>query len=176
MASEGEDVRSSDGNPASLAAAEAKRLVAAGPQGPLRRPQQEQERRKSVELTTNNGAHPEEDAPLETVINLSTLAERSREAGPSRSQESPPRSKRSCIFKVDMDVGGGVTVPFTVAEDTDLEVVTAEVVRLHGLSGIEHRRIVRYLQQVRAHVVAGAKAETIVDLWIEEVIRVMQAW
>ncbi|OLP86355.1 hypothetical protein AK812_SmicGene32535 [Symbiodinium microadriaticum] len=113
MASEGEDVRSSDGNPASLAAAEAKRLVAAGPQGPLRRPQQEQERRKSVELsgTTNNGAHPEEDAPLETVINLSTLAERSREgaeesraerlpqAGPSRSQESPPRSKRSCIFK-----------------------------------------------------------------------------
>ncbi|CAE6946192.1 rplI [Symbiodinium sp. KB8] len=185
MASEGEDVRSSDGNPASLAAAEAKRLVAAGPQGPLRRPQQEQERRKSVELsgTTNNGAHPEEDAPLETVINLSTLAERSREgaeesraerlpqAGPSRSQESPPRSKRSCIFKVDMDVGGGVTVPFTVAEDTDLEAVTAEVVRLHGLSGIEHRRIVRYLQQVRAHVVAGAKAETIVDLWIEEVIR-----
>ncbi|CAE7687665.1 Dnaja3 [Symbiodinium necroappetens] len=101
MASEGEDVRSTDGNPASLAAAEAKRLVAAGPQGPLRRPQQEQERRKSVELsgTTNNGAHPEEDAPLETVINLSTLAERSREAGPSRSQESPPRSKRSCIFK-----------------------------------------------------------------------------
>eukprot|EP00439_Symbiodinium_sp_Y106_P086565 s17_g34.t1 len=44
---------------------------------------------------------------------------------------------------VDMDVGGGVIVPFTVAEDTDLEAVTAEVVRLHGLSSIEHRRIVR---------------------------------
>eukprot|EP00439_Symbiodinium_sp_Y106_P087200 s17_g41.t2 len=102
---EGEEVRSSDCNPASLAAAEAKRLVAAGPQGPFRRPQQEQERRKSVELsgTTSNGAHPEDDAPLETVINLSTLAERSsREAsgpcGPSARQESP-RSKRSCVFK-----------------------------------------------------------------------------
>ncbi|CAE7255869.1 rplI [Symbiodinium sp. CCMP2592] len=32
------------------------------------------------------------------------------------------------VREVDMDVGGGVIVPFTVAEDTDLEAVTAEVV------------------------------------------------
>ncbi|CAK9005549.1 unnamed protein product, partial [Durusdinium trenchii] len=131
-----------------------------------------------------------EAAPAEVHVRLEVSPARLAAAEAKRIAEAPHRPKRSgeveaemvnqstarmeetsreCmrksstgLFKVDLDLGGGVVAPITVHEETDLQAASAEVVQKHGLSKLEGNRITKYLQRLREEV-QPKKAETTVS-------------
>lgn len=62
----------------------------------------------------------------------------------------------SSVFEVDLDLGkGGVVVPISVHEETDLDAMSGDLARAHGLSETEQRRLAHYLRRRREDVIAG---------------------